>query len=307
MLERDNVCLLFGIGGGYSEWYYSKIAEIKTAVSKCKNSEFYVLSDYWMFDEGYISHDVIDEEFLTEHFEEFKQTYDMMADEVSKSVMKEFLYASVGHDADKLAELGTDKKHDYDLELLFSRPGDGLVIDCGAYDGKTIVEMSEYSHNKYEMIALECEEQNYIKCCETIKGHTNISACKLGVWDKKTKLAVVQSKDASYLKEVDNDAVYDDVVEFVDIDSLVDEKKVAAIIMDIEGSELKALHGARKAILDGATLAVRVYHKKEDLITIPQFIKSINSSYKFYMRFNIGANMCRMADETTLYAICENI
>ena len=302
-VKRDNMSLIFAIGGGYSDWYFEKVKTVQEAVDKCKNSDFYAPSDYWMADEGYLTHDVLDVDFVKEHIEEFQQTYDMLEDELSKNVMAEFIYAALGHDATGLAALGTGGKYDYDLDLIFGECRDGVVIECGAFDGKSVVEMSEYTEDKYDMIALECEEENYIKCCDMIKNHPNIKALKLGVWDKKAKLAMVQSKDASYLVEVSDDEKYDSVVKVTDIDSLVGNDPVAAIIMDIEGSELKALVGAKEAITRGTNLAVRVYHKKEDMITIPQYIKSLNDSYKFYIRFNRGANMCRMGDETTLYAV----
>lgn len=55
--------------------------------------------------------------------------------------------------------------------------------------------------------------------------------------------------------------------------------------MDIEGSELNALRGATETIKrDRPTLTICVYHKAEDLITIPQFIKNLYSDYKFYLR-----------------------
>ena len=71
------------------------------------------------------------------------------------------------------------------------------------------------------------------------------------------------------------------------------------IKMDIEGSELAALKGAVKTIVRGGTmLAVCVYHKPEDLFTIPQYIMSLNKKYKLYMR-----HYRDFSYDTVLYAI----
>lgn len=71
--------------------------------------------------------------------------------------------------------------------------------------------------------------------------------------------------------------------------------------MDIEGAELPALHGALKIIKrDKPTLAICVYHKREDLITIPQYIKKIVPEYKLYLRVHYA-----YASELVLYAVCE--
>ncbi len=86
------------------------------------------------------------------------------------------------------------------------------------------------------------------------------------------------------------------------IDNLVEDENVNFIKMDIEGSELKALQGAAKTIKKNKpTLTICVYHKPEDLITIPQYIRSLNNSYKFYLRMH-GAVV---PQELVLYAIPE--
>ena len=301
----NNVCLIYALGGGYSKSFFQKIKQVQKEMEKCKNSSFVVPSDFWMAEAGFPSHEVIDPVFLKEHFDDFKQTYEMLVDDLSKKVMSEYLYACICHDASKLADLGSGWDFDYDLGLLFDKCGEGVVIECGAFDGKTIAECSTFTKNKYEMLALECDNDNYEKCCEKVRNFPNIKVVKFGAWDKTAKLAIVQKDSASYLKEIEDDSEYENIVEVVDVDSLVGSKRVAALIMDIEGSELNALKGAQNAIKGGANLAVRVYHKKEDLITIPQYIKSLNSAYKFYLRFERGANLCRTGDETTLYAICE--
>lgn len=71
--------------------------------------------------------------------------------------------------------------------------------------------------------------------------------------------------------------------------------------MDIEGSELKALEGAKGAIQKHhPILAICVYHRKEDLLTIPQYIKSLYGGYRLYLRAH-----SRYALELVLYAVPE--
>lgn len=303
--KYNNISLVYGIGDAFSKKFYEKIEQIRKKISNCEKTELFVFSDFWLAEYGNLNHEVVDLDFIKGHLADFKNTYEMLADDLSRTVMMEYLYASVCHDASKLAQLGSSWDYDYDLNLLFEKCGDGVVIECGAFDGKTITEISDFTNNKYEMLALECDNDNYRKCCERTKSYPNINVVKLGAWDKKAKLVIIQNDSASFLKEVDEKSDSTNVVEVVDIDSLVGEKKVAALIMDIEGSELKALMGAQEAIKNGANLAVRVYHRKEDLITIPQYIKGLNEHYKFYIRYEKGASLCRTGDETTLYAICE--
>lgn len=78
---------------------------------------------------------------------------------------------------------------------------------------------------------------------------------------------------------------------------------ISLIKMDIEGSELKALEGAKNSIKNYMpALAICVYHRTEDLITIPQFIKTFETNqriYKLFLRkYHIMSNY-----ELVLYAI----
>jgi hypothetical protein len=55
--------------------------------------------------------------------------------------------------------------------------------------------------------------------------------------------------------------------------------------LDIEGSELKALQGMAQIIKrDKPKLAISLYHKTEDLWTLPLFIKSLVPEYKLFVR-----------------------
>jgi hypothetical protein len=60
--------------------------------------------------------------------------------------------------------------------------------------------------------------------------------------------------------------------------------KIDFIKMDIEGSEVNALRGAVKTIRRfRPKLAISVYHKIDDLITIPLLIKDIEPSYNLVL------------------------
>ena len=69
--------------------------------------------------------------------------------------------------------------------------------------------------------------------------------------------------------------------------------------MDVEGAELESLKGAQKVIKrDKPKLAVCIYHKPEDILTLPLFIKKLVPEYKFYLRSYSNAD-----NEMVLYAI----
>ena len=74
--------------------------------------------------------------------------------------------------------------------------------------------------------------------------------------------------------------------------------RVDFIKMDIEGSELAALRGAEETIRRWRPkLAISLYHRYEDFITIPAWIDALGLGYRFFLdHYSIHA------EETVLYA-----
>ena len=85
----------------------------------------------------------------------------------------------------------------------------------------------------------------------------------------------------------------DDLVEYdvpiKRLDDVISEgESVTFIKMDIEGSEYKALEGARKIITKNKpVLAICIYHRLEHFLEIPLLIKSMNPEYNLIMRHHI--------------------
>jgi FkbM family methyltransferase len=97
----------------------------------------------------------------------------------------------------------------------------------------------------------------------------------------------------------------DQVIETVTIDELVATGRVDRvdfIKLDIEGSELPALRGARETLRRfKPRLAISAYHKDDDLITIPALLDELGVGYRY------GLDHTTIhAEETILFAWCED-
>jgi FkbM family methyltransferase len=74
--------------------------------------------------------------------------------------------------------------------------------------------------------------------------------------------------------------------------------KIDFIKMDIEGAELAALKGAEKTVRKHRPkLAISIYHNKNDFRDIPQYIRSLDLGYQYYL-----GHYTIHAAETVLYA-----
>ena len=93
---------------------------------------------------------------------------------------------------------------------------------------------------------------------------------------------------------------WDYKIDITTIDHEITEK-ITMIKMDIEGLEYAALKGAERVIKkDMPKLAICVYHEKEDILRIWQYLKEMQPRYRFFLRHhNWGAA------ETVLYAVSE--
>jgi hypothetical protein len=60
--------------------------------------------------------------------------------------------------------------------------------------------------------------------------------------------------------------------------------KVDFIKMDIEGAELNALQGAEQSLRAfRPSLAISVYHRDDDWVTIPDYLDSLDLGYEFFL------------------------
>ena len=81
--------------------------------------------------------------------------------------------------------------------------------------------------------------------------------------------------------------------------------KCTLLNADIEGAELPLLHAMEKIIrADRPVIAVCLYHYKEDLLTVPQFLQSICVNYIWYMRkYTPYVGSLKKAHELLFYAV----
>lgn len=174
-----------------------------------------------------------------------------------------------------------------------------IFVDCGAFDGDSVIDFISCAKiqniSSYDKIyAFEADEANVEKMRKKLSDCKNIEIVAKGVYDRSGSLYFSQG-------DFTNSRVTDAGTEIkvVTIDETVKNDPVSFIKMDIEGSELKELKGAEKTIKRcKPKLAICVYHRPEDLITIPQYIQSLNPDYKLYFR-----SYCEQGTESVIYAI----
>ena len=175
-------------------------------------------------------------------------------------------------------------------------------IDCGAFDGDTLKLFSKKTSVWDNYFAFEPSIKPYDALCNYIADNKfgNVYTYKTGVWNKKTTLSFVEGKDISRIVEGEYEG--DIKIEVDALDNICRNVPVTYIKMDLEGSELHALEGAKNTILRNTPkLAISLYHKRSHLVDIYKFLSGLNLGYRFYFRIHT-----KVGSDAVLYALKRN-
>jgi FkbM family methyltransferase len=230
-------------------------------------------------------------EILYDAQSEISQFYEHLEDLESQNILEAIVHARYIGDYDLFPTPTQDQYFPLDIPKWDSQL---RFIDCGAYDGDTIRALIESGYSMDALIALEPDQQNYLKLidkCSSIEG----IYLPNGVSDQFKEVYFNQSQGASS-RELD---IGETKISMLSIDQAFKDWAPNLIKMDIEGGEIKALEGAENTIKKyQPSLAISVYHHPNDLWRIGQLIKSFSQDYKMYLRSHSYSSF-----DTVLYAM----
>ncbi len=208
---------------------------------------------------------------------------------------------------------GMDKKFIYDVrsylttcsgntyfEDFLNYSDHEVFVDAGCKDLSTTVELAGLCPGLKKVYAFEPDPDNYRECLVKREiEHDRLPETVLfqqGVWSRRTNLKF--NAFASCGSRIAENG--SSVIDVVSIDETIqDNDKVTFIKMDIEGSELEALKGAKNVIQrDKPKCAVCIYHKPEDMVAIPLYFRELVPEYRLYVRHYSNSEF-----ETVLYAV----
>lgn len=166
------------------------------------------------------------------------------------------------------------------MDILPQSNRQEVFVDCGGYIGDTAEKFIKYYSEKYNYIYVyEPDFQNALQAKETLKNFHDICVRQCGV-GKENRVAFFNSlgTSSSSIQKRGTE------VKVVSLDTDI-EKPVTFIKMDIEGEEGNAIAGAERHIKNEKPVcAICVYHKIQDIWSIPLQMKKINQDYKLYLR-----------------------
>jgi len=240
--------------------------------------------------------------YLLAHWAELTELYDTLSDDKSRETLVSVLKGRLSGNLSYFRECCVPNQYFSEDVVRFS-VGE-VMVELGAYNGETLLEFTRYCPDFRRAYCFE-PDRNLLPNLNVIQERLgsqgkDIVIIPKGAWDQTSTLKLSDDGTATATTHVLNDQKSEGgyTIEAVAIDDAVQEP-VSYVKMDIEGSELRALHGMERHIVeDHPKLAVCVYHKNEDILNIWNYLRSLVPEYQFYLRHHTVAG-----DETVLYAI----
>jgi FkbM family methyltransferase len=223
-------------------------------------------------------------EYCKRHADELQTVYDLLMDERSKQTFADVINFRLSGKVHYLNEhIATREEVFTDIIKLSDHE---TYVDLGAYNGDTILEFLETTNGHYDkIVGLEPNFKNFKRLTKNTANVENLDIYNYASWNKEEtllfssgagRMSSVQAQNAPKVREV----------QAIPVDSLFPEGSTMPTFlkMDVEGAEKETIQGCENIIKNGCQLAISLYHRNEDIFSIPLQIHTLNPNLKFYIR-----------------------
>lgn len=211
-----------------------------------------------------------------------------VAHEVRKRLIEE-----IGIDEKNICMGIFDWRNNQGQYFDYFAPNDNEVfVDCGCFDGATCYNFAGWcGHKGFEHIySFEADPENYKKSKKLLEPLGKCELFNYGISDVNKKVyfsseafetSCIISREEAEKRNFEGVTE----IETVALDDILKGKRVTFIKMDIEGAEYEALLGARQLIKENRPrMAISVYHKFEDFVTLANLVLEMHPDYMIAFR-----------------------
>jgi len=234
--------------------------------------------------------------YFSEHQKDIDAVVALLADDLSKQVYLDVIrYRQTHNPKDMPVHSRSDQYFVKDIVPITEQE---VFIDCGAFDGDTMKDFIKVTKGHYKKIVCFEPVEEYHKRLKKRGAGKKVTAIPAGVYKTTTTLQFKadEGKGSSVSATATTNTISVPVRAIDDTPECAD---ATFIKMDVEGSEMDALLGAKQTILrNKPKLAICIYHMHKDFVQIPNWIHTLVPEYKLYVRHHAFS-----VNETVLYAI----
>jgi FkbM family methyltransferase len=235
---------------------------------------------------------------------------DLFYDDESKRIEFKIAHLLAGRLIEHTTKNIYSRDHYFPPEIVEKMQNNECFVDIGMYKSDTIKDFLMRTNYQFERIygfevdkSIFMDAENYINTLDKpIK--EKILLYNFGLSNHSGNVKIVPNGSGTYtITDTGGGGEVDK------LDDVVGQNKVTFIKMDIEGTEMEAIEGAERIIVQQRPkLAISCYHRQRngvytgssDLFDIPLKIKSLVPEYKIFLRHHSVDKNCF---ETVCYAV----
>lgn len=239
--------------------------------------------------------------FYAENSERAEKMLAMLADDKSREIWRGVVQHRI--DGTPLKPEWYCEGDQYFVKDIVKINDNEVFIDGGGYTGDTtqqfIDTVKRAGKTVKRIVIFEPNEENCGLIRKFFGKRKDVKVIQKGLSDEKKTITF--TGEGSTFSVCENSESDGDVVSIpvINIDVVPECQDATWIKMDIEGSELEALRGAKQVIQHNLPkLTICIYHSDEDMIRIAEYVHEIVPEYKLYVRHHKNH-----WQETVLYAI----
>lgn len=235
--------------------------------------------------------------YYLENAENIMKCLDLFSDDVSREIFTRFIQTHMQRVPIPIPSRLVEEQY-FPTDLTVKK-GYSRFVNCGAYNGDTIMQLNTLFGKVEAVACFEPDQKNFGSLAEYVcTQHAEIAREVIlfpcGVFSHETYLPFKEGNASNSMISDKGESL----IQCVAMDHVIPGFRPTFITMDVEGVELNALKGAEGLIKDNIPdLAICVYHAPGHVWEIPLYIHSLHPDYELYLR-----NYTSFASETVLYA-----
>lgn len=222
---------------------------------------------------------LFDAAFFAAHAQQIDAARACLADDASKQLFDRVLACKYTAEY-PLFESAVSERRAWDY---LAKKEIHAMADLGAYNGDSAREAMVKCPALSFVLAVEPDRRNHKK---------------LSLWAESVEGAEIECHRAAIF-DCEGEALFDasgnrnaglctgrasEAVRTATLDALLAGRRVDYIKYDVEGAELPALRGSAESIRRHCpALRVALYHRPEDLFTLPLYLRELCPAYRFYL------------------------
>lgn len=215
---------------------------------------------------------------MERHLSEWSELYAAMADDQSRQTLLDVVRFRSTADPRYMQDYAVRLSEQYFESFL--DPARQVFVDAGGYDGDTTEEFCRRYPDYLGVFLFEPSAVNMTAARKRLSGMRDIIFYEAGLSDSQGMLHF--NAHAGPASSVTQDQ--GETIAATTLDHAI-QVPVTFIKMDLEGWEIKALHGSKRIIEQHTPqLAIAVYHRASDFREIAKYVRALNPAYRMRLR-----------------------